>query len=112
MNTAPGRATVEVVVAKGKRPSARLVARYDAGQLVEVVATDPATPLDPAPDVTLTLTPDDAAAMRDGALDLSVAFMRGQMKMSGDFGVLLAVLPRTRDEEHRATMRAALTGVL
>ena len=33
------------------------------------------------------------SALHDGTLDLSVAFMRGQVKMAGDFGVLLHVLP-------------------
>jgi putative sterol carrier protein len=43
--------------------------------------------------VVLTLTSADAAAVKRGDLDLSVAFMRGTMKMAGDPGVLLHVLP-------------------
>jgi SCP-2 sterol transfer family len=43
--------------------------------------------------VVLTLTPADAEAVKRGELDLSVAFMRGTMKMTGDPGVLLHVLP-------------------
>ncbi|HEX2738074.1 MAG TPA: SCP2 sterol-binding domain-containing protein, partial [Acidimicrobiia bacterium] len=43
--------------------------------------------------VVFTLTPADADALKSGALDLSVAFMRGTAKMAGDFGVLLHVLP-------------------
>lgn len=43
--------------------------------------------------VVFTLTPDDAAAVKNGDLDLSVAFMRGTMKMTGDSGVLFHVLP-------------------
>ena len=43
--------------------------------------------------VVLTLTPADAAAVKSGDLDLSVAFMRGTMKMAGDSGVLFHVLP-------------------
>ena len=37
--------------------------------------------------------------MHDGALDLSVGFMRGQVKMSGDFGALLRFLPVTGGPE-------------
>jgi SCP-2 sterol transfer family len=48
---------------------------------------------DTAAAVVLTLTPADAAAVRSGDLDLSVAFMRGTMKMAGDSGVLFHVLP-------------------
>jgi putative sterol carrier protein len=43
--------------------------------------------------VVFTLTPADAAAVKSGDLDLSVAFMRGTMKMAGDSGVLFHVLP-------------------
>jgi hypothetical protein len=46
------------------------------------------------PSVTFTFTEADAHAYREGALDLSVGFMRGRVKMSGDFGALLRVLPR------------------
>jgi len=42
-----------------------------------------------------TATPADAQALHDGSLDLSVAFMRGQVKMAGDFGALLHFLPKT-----------------
>jgi hypothetical protein len=48
---------------------------------------------DAVAEVVFTLTPAGAAAVNDGTLDLSVAFMRGTMKMAGDFGVLLHVLP-------------------
>ena len=46
-----------------------------------------------------TVTPDDADALRDGTLDLSVGFMRGQVKMAGDFGTLLQFLPLTAGAE-------------
>ena len=45
-------------------------------------------PPEPA-DITFTATPADAQAMHEGTLDLSVGFMRGQVKMAGDFGTLL-----------------------
>jgi hypothetical protein len=41
------------------------------------------------------MTEADAQALHDGDLDLSVGFMRGQVKMAGDFGKLLAFLPLT-----------------
>jgi hypothetical protein len=43
--------------------------------------------------VTFTLTPALADQLAHGTLDLSVGFMRGDVKMAGDFGVLLQVLP-------------------
>jgi putative sterol carrier protein len=61
-----------------------------------IVDGDTVTPIDideaPAA-VVFTLTQADAAALKSGDLDLSVAFMRGTMKMAGDSGVLFHVLP-------------------
>ncbi len=47
------------------------------------------------PTITFTASPADAQALHDGTLDLSVGFMRGQVKMAGDFGALLRFLPTT-----------------
>jgi putative sterol carrier protein len=61
-----------------------------------VVDGDTVTPSErdgSAATVVFTLAPADAEAVKTGSLDLSVAFMRGTMKMAGDFGVLLHVLP-------------------
>ncbi len=58
---------------------------------------------DPA-DVTFTATPADAAALHDGTLDLTVGFMRGQVKMSGDFGTLLRFLPLTSGAKPRVNV--------
>jgi putative sterol carrier protein len=82
---------VEFVVAAGKKEQARAWARVDSGT---VVAKGESAPADPA-DVTFTATPADAQALHDGTLDLSVGFMRGQVKMAGDFGALLQFLPLT-----------------
>ncbi|HEX3980392.1 MAG TPA: SCP2 sterol-binding domain-containing protein, partial [Acidimicrobiales bacterium] len=38
---------------------------------------------------------DDAVAMHQGALDPSVAFMQGRMKVAGSMEVVLALLPAT-----------------
>ncbi len=51
------------------------------------------------PTITFTATPADAQALHDGTLDLSVGFMRGQVKMAGDFGALLRFLPKTGGTE-------------
>jgi putative sterol carrier protein len=80
---------VEFVVVAGKKETGRSYARVEDGAVVR--AETGAAP-DPA-DVTFTCTPADAAALRTGELDLSVGFMRGQVKMAGDFGALLRFLP-------------------
>jgi hypothetical protein len=79
---------IHFVVAQGKKELRRVVARVEDGALLDSTADDPA-------DITFTLTEADAQALHDGDLDLSVGFMRGQIKMTGDFGQLLHFLPLT-----------------
>lgn len=47
------------------------------------------------PDLTLSLSPEDARAVRDGSLSPSVAFMQGRLKTAGDNALLLEVLEWT-----------------
>jgi len=82
---------VAFVVAAGKKEQARGWVRVGGGK---VVAKGEGAP-DGDADITFTATPADAQAMHDGALSLSVGFMRGQVKMAGDFGALLHFLPLT-----------------
>jgi hypothetical protein len=84
---------VEFVVAAGKKEQARGWVRIDDNGAV----TDRGSGAAPegGADVTFTSTPADAQALHDGTLDLAVGFMRGQVKMAGDFGALLRFLPRT-----------------
>jgi putative sterol carrier protein len=82
---------VEFVVAAGKKEQARGWAEVADGA---VVARGEGAPAQPA-DVTFTATPADAQGLHEGTLDISVGFMRGQVKMAGDFGALLQFLPLT-----------------
>ena len=84
---------------RGRR-SKRGWARVGDGEVVE---RGEGAPADPA-DVTFTATPADAQALHDGTLDLSVGFMRGQVKMSGDFGALLRFLPLTGGTQPRLAL--------
>ena len=81
---------VEFVIAAGKKEQARSWVRVE-GDAIVAQGEGPAD----AADVTFTATPADAQALHDGALELSVGFMRGQVKMAGDFGALLHLLPLT-----------------
>ena len=62
-------------------------------------------------DVTFTSSWSDAAAVHTGALDPSVAFMQGRMKVAGAMGVALALLPAARGADGQELRRqvAALT---
>jgi len=82
---------VEFVVAAGKKEQARSWVRVDDGTVVEQGAGAPADPAD----VTFTATPGDAQSLHDGDTSLSVGFMRGRVKMAGDFGALLQFLQLT-----------------
>jgi putative sterol carrier protein len=98
---------VEFVVAAGKKEQARGWARVDdGGAVVERGESAPAE----AADVTFTATPADAQALHDGTLDLSVGFMRGQVKMAGDFGALLQFLPLTAGASPRVRVAELLPG--
>ena len=95
---------VEFVVAAGKKEQARSWVRVESGLVAERgdgAAASPAT-------VTFTATPADAQALHDGTLDLSVGFMRGQVKMAGDFGALLWFLPLTAGRAPRLTVAELL----
>ena len=97
---------VEFVVAVGKKEQARGWARIgDAG----VIEHGDGAPDEPAT-LTFTATPGDAQALHDGTLDLSVAFMRGQVKMSGDFGTLLRFLPLTAGRDPQLPVADLLPG--
>ena len=97
---------VEFVVAAGKKEQARGWMRVDDGA---VVGRGEGAPAEPA-DVTFTATPADAQALHEGALDLSVGFMRGQVKMAGDFGALLEFLPLTGGLSPRLSVTEMLPG--
>ena len=78
---------VDYVVQQGKKELARRRVAVDGDTVNDADGTaGEAT-------ITFTLTPRLADALANGALDLSVGFMRGEVKMAGDFGALLHVLP-------------------
>ena len=96
---------IEFVVAAGKSEKARSWARVEPdGAVPEQGSGAPAD----RPDVTFTATPADAQALHDGTLELSVGFMRGQVKMAGDFGALLQFLPLTHGSPARIAVPALL----
>jgi hypothetical protein len=92
---------VEFVVAAGKSEKGRSWARVESDG--KIAAQGEGAPTEPA-DVTFTATPADAQALHDGTLELSVGFMRGQVKMAGDFGALLHFLPLTHGTPARVAV--------
>ncbi|HEY5173551.1 MAG TPA: SCP2 sterol-binding domain-containing protein [Acidimicrobiia bacterium] len=97
---------VEFVVAAGKKEQGRSWARVGDGA---ITARGEGAPPEAA-DVTFTATPADAQGLHEGALDLSVGFMRGQVKMAGDFGTLLQFLALTGGRSPRVSVAEMLPG--
>ncbi|MGH9085274.1 MAG: SCP2 sterol-binding domain-containing protein [Acidimicrobiales bacterium] len=56
---------------------------------------------DDAADVTLTQTHADAVAIARGDLDANAAFMQGRVKVTGNMGSLMALMPLTQSAEYQ-----------
>lgn len=59
---------------------------------------------DPDAEVTCTQTYADAVELARGGLDASVAFMQGRVKVVGDMGKVMALMPLTSSPEYRAAV--------
>ena len=51
---------------------------------------------------TLTLSWDDSVRIQKGELDPNAAFMQGRMKVTGNMGKLMGLLPLTQSPEYKA----------
>ncbi len=56
----------------------------------------------PAADLTLSLSYEDSVKVQQGELDANAAFMQGRMKVAGDMGKFMALLPLTASPEYKA----------
>jgi putative sterol carrier protein len=75
---------------------------FEDGRLTAVT---PGAVDDAEVDVTINETYADAVAIATGELDLHVGFMQGRVKLVGPTGSLMAVLPVTQSDEHRALVQ-------
>ena len=57
---------------------------------------------DAGADFTLTSTYDDSVKIQQGELDPNAAFMQGRMKVTGNMGKLMALMPLTQSPEYKA----------
>lgn len=56
----------------------------------------------PDADFTMTLTYDDSVKIQKGELDANAAFMQGRMKVTGNMGKLMTLMPLTNSPEYKA----------
>ncbi len=59
---------------------------------------------DPQADVTLTNSYEDAVKIMKGELDANAAFMQGRVKVTGNMGKLMSLMPLTQSTEYRAIL--------
>lgn len=57
---------------------------------------------DPSAEVTLAQAYDDARKVATGELDANAAFMQGRVKVTGNMGKLMSLMPLTQSAEYKA----------
>jgi len=57
---------------------------------------------DPQAEFTLTTAYDDSVKVLKGELDANAAFMQGKMKVTGNMGKLMSLMPLTQSAEYKA----------
>ena len=90
-------ASIQWVVAKGPDGDIAYWWRLEEGHLAESALGK----LD-EPDITLTLSYEDSVKIQKDELDANAAFMQGKMKVTGDMGKMMALLPVTASAEYKA----------
>ena len=59
-------------------------------------------------DITLTLTYEDSVKVQQGELDANAAFMQGRMKVAGNMGKFMQLLPLTNSPEYKSLQSEVL----
>jgi predicted lipid carrier protein YhbT len=94
-------ARLQIVVSGAPEGEVAYVQQIEDGRLT-------ATSLgrDDTADVTLAQTHADAVAIARGDLDANAAFMQGRVKVTGNMGSLMALMPLTQSSEYQAFLAA------
>jgi hypothetical protein len=93
-------ARLQHVVGTGKGAEVAYTLVFVDGRVVDTTVERD----DESADCTFLETPEDAAKIASGELDLHAAFMQGRVKMTGDMGRFMAVLETTQGDAYRAAL--------
>jgi predicted lipid carrier protein YhbT len=90
-------ARLQYIVTGGPDGDIRYFWVLDSGKLLQDELGE-----DPDAEVVLTLTYDDAVKIQKGELDETAAFMQGRLKVTGNMGKLMSLMPLTQSPEYKA----------
>ncbi|MDQ6949291.1 MAG: DUF4263 domain-containing protein [Actinomycetota bacterium] len=90
-------ALIQYVITGGPGGDIRYYQEIKDGRFVSSSPT-----VHPSPDVTLTQSYPDSVSMMRGELDANSAFMQGRIRVSGNMGALMTLLPLTQSPEYKS----------
>ena len=90
-------ATIQYVVNSGPDGDIKYYWVLENGRLLESQLGDIAEP-----EITMTLSYDDSMKIQQGELDANAAFMQGRMKVAGNMGKVMTLMPLTMSPEYKA----------
>lgn len=90
-------ARLQYIVTGGPDGEIRYHWTVENGKLQEDVLGD-----DPDAEVIMTLTYDDSVKIQKAELDETAAFMQGRLKVKGNMGKLMSLMPLTQSPEYKS----------
>jgi len=93
----PGASTsIQYVVTGGPDGEIKYYWVLENGKLLESQLGEIADP-----EITMTSTYEDSVKIQQGELDANAAFMQGRMKVAGNMGKLMSLMPLTQSQEYK-----------
>jgi putative sterol carrier protein len=90
-------ARMQYVVTGAPEGDVKYFTAVDNGRIVENALGE-----DPQAEFTLTAAYPDSVKVLQGELDANAAFMQGRMKVTGNMGKLMSLMPLTQSHEYKA----------
>ena len=90
-------AHMQYVITGAPEGDVKYYAVIDNGHMIENTLGE-----DPAAEFTLSITYDDSVKIAKGELDANAAFMQGKVKVTGNMGKLMTLMPLTQSPEYKA----------